>query len=139
VDDPGNQPPAQPQPQQPAQHAPQQTQPELATPGTLAWFLLKLEAGIINPNSTGDDLYRFVGSCKETGLIAEVDFNVLTSDKATVAMALQNSYNAVFGPDNEHLKRIQSDPARLEKLLDEYLAAAALDRPDENLGAPKPN
>lgn len=133
--------PSQPPPAAPAAPQPVTQEPTEAKPGSLPWFLLKLEAGIVNPESTGQDLYEFVVSCKVTGLIAEADFNVLTADKPTVAATLQNLYNHVFGENNEHLKRITADPARLEKLLDEYIAAAQLDRdvPGVTAAAPKPN
>ena len=111
----------------------------MAQPGSLPWFLLNLESAILNPASTGEDIYDFVLSNKRLGFMSTGDFVTLTSSKEVVAATLQKVYTDVFGPDNTHLKNILADPARLEKLLDEYIEIAAEDRANAAAAAAKPN
>ena len=113
-------PAAAPQAAPPNQTADTQAPPQY---GTYAWFLQTIETGILNPHSTGADLYEFVYGCKTTGLLTDENFAILTSNKETL-VSTSNLFQEVFGgPDNEHLKRILANPARLAQIVDEYMVA----------------
>lgn len=132
-------PAAAPQAALPNQTADTQAPPQY---GTYAWFLQTIETGILNPQSTGADLYEFVYGCKTTGVLTDENFAILTSNKETLVSTLRNLFQEVFGgPDNEHLKRILANPARLAQIVDEYMVAVEADRAPGDAAPPpaKPN